>query len=153
MTNLQSNEKVSSSLSTKRSRIPIRYFLIFNSFFAFIIVYANKVVLSVAIVAMVSEPLAPPQNNNNLLSSNNPINSSLSKPSFAALHSKANLTTKNNSLFNQLNRNHSLLNQSILQAISHNPAIKPQRTNQVSYNHTTKAKVLRYVNFFWCYLC
>lgn len=56
MTNFQSKSKQTTSLTKEPIiGVPVRFYLISISFFAFIIVYANKVILSVAIVEMVSD--------------------------------------------------------------------------------------------------
>jgi len=147
----QSNEKVSST-NKKVKGIPLRFFLIFNSFFAFIMVYANKVILSMAIVAMFSEfhsDLSLTAASYDSAASFQRTNiSNISSASFAALHS--GLVSDNNQ-----EPNSNLRNVPVLIASSNQlPGIAKQKVNQVSYNsstyHKTKAKVLG--AFFWGYI-
>lgn len=161
MTNFQSNENPSSSTKDKRARgIPLRFFLIFNSFFAFIIVYANKVVLSVAIVAMVSEtpiygnyqPVAlalPHQNSSLPLHISNTSN--ISNATFAALHSgnaADDLDKPENGDFKSPSI---LTNQTTFKLAISNPDVTHKhKVNQVYYDHKTKSKVLG--AFFWGYI-
>lgn len=143
MTNFQSGDKIDSSNAKRKTGMSVRYFLIFNSFFAFIMVYANKVVLSVAIVAMVSETTLPINQHFNHTTVNA---SNLNHPSFAALHSGS----LNQQAFNESQKltnsppsnqpNSSLI---AARAISSaHPIMHQHKTNQVSYDHKTKSKVL-----------
>ena len=145
MTNFQSNEKIDSSNAKRKTGIPVRYFLLFNSFFAFIMVYANKVVLSVAIVAMVSETLPATNHLNHTTAASSNL-SSVNNPSFAALHS-GNLNAFNNgpNLTNSplsSQPNGSLKAASARAIDSMHPIMHHHKTNQVSYDHLTKSKVL-----------
>lgn len=130
------NEKQDNVPSSKRKGMPLRYFLLFNSFFAFIMVYANKVVLSVAIVAMVKDhsvlpPLTP-------LSLNTNLNTNVTHmPAAAALHSG------NSGLIDNLNSNSTnplLERQFIKEPVPIN--LLPHQRNQVDYDSATKSKVL-----------
>lgn len=146
MTNFQSNEKIDAPTAKRKTGMKVRYFLLFNSFFAFIMVYANKVVLSVAIVAMVSETL--PISHPVIHKAENAINSS-SLPNFAALHSgntpnafndKHNLT--NSPLSNEPNGSLKAASSRSIDSIQQHPVMHQHPTNQVNYDHKTKSKVL-----------
>lgn len=119
----------------RKNGIPVRYFLLFNSFFAFIMVYANKVVLSVAIVAMVSDlPIPNNQLSNQLIKNESIVN----KPEFAALRSafdNHNLTNSSNQLINNQTS-------SVLKAINPTVIKHHHKNNQVYYDHPTRSKVL-----------
>ena len=109
----------------------------FNSFFAFIIVYANKVVLSVAIVAMVRDKSLDHASlmNNDLI-----VNSTISRPSFQALHSGSE-----NNLNSNLNNNLTNLPKQLLKESEHitkHPHFTGLKSNQVDYDVKTKSKVL-----------
>lgn len=152
MTNFQSNEKIDAPTAKRKTGMKVRYFLLFNSFFAFIMVYANKVVLSVAIVAMVGETL-PIENQVEHIAESAISNGSLQSPplnsaNFAALHSgnpnafndKHNLT--NSPLSNEPNGSLRAASTRAIDSNQPHPIMLQHRTNQVGYDHMTKSKVL-----------
>lgn len=159
MSNFQSSEKLNST-DNKRGGIPLRFFLIFNSFFAFIIVYANKVVLSVAIVAMVSDTQISTTTNNNLIlnSPKNNSNLNINSDFAAALHSGNNVNLDHN--FNEKNisdiKNSPQFSTTSPTVAFKSPISNPdvqtkQQINQIHYKTAeTKSKVLG--AFFWGYI-